>query len=106
MRPNRGRTLAWAALIAFLVLEIVPFYWMIRTAVTPAGDLFTDSTNLVPAHPTMINFRRVLGLVDAGTARAAGGSGARIDFLRYTMNSAVYALSIAVVQTFCCAMAG
>jgi multiple sugar transport system permease protein len=106
MRLNLGRTGARAALIIFLILTIVPFYWMVRTALTPAGDLYTDSTGLLPAHPTMINFWRVLGLVDAGTARRAGGSGAQIDFLRYTMNSALYAGLIAGVQTFCCAMAG
>jgi multiple sugar transport system permease protein len=106
MKLTPGRALAWTALIVFLVVEIVPFYWMIRTAITPAADLYTDSTNVLPAHPTMINFWRVLGLVDVNTARKAGGSGAQIDFLRYTMNSAIYSLTIAIVQTFCCAMAG
>jgi len=105
-RLTPGRVLAWTALIAFLVLTILPFYWMIRTAVTPAADLYTDSTALVPAHPTMINFWRILGLVDSDTARAAGGSGAKINFLRYTLNSAIYCVLIASVQTFCCAMAG
>jgi multiple sugar transport system permease protein len=106
MRLNLGRIGAWTALIVFLILTILPFYWMIRTAVTPAADLYTDSTGVLPAHPTMINFWRVLGLVDADAARKAGGSGAQINFLRYTMNSGIYALSIAAVQTFCCAMAG
>jgi multiple sugar transport system permease protein len=106
MRLNFGRISAWTVLIVFLVLTILPFYWMVRTAITPAGDIFTDSTSLLPAHPTMINFWRILGLVDADTARKAGGSGAHINFLRYTMNSAIYALAIAGVQTFCCAMAG
>ena len=106
MRANPGRVLAWSVLIVFLVLTIFPFFWMIRTAITPASDLFTDSTNLLPRHPTMINFWRILGLVDVPTARAAGGSGAKINFLRYTMNSGIYALVIATVQTFCCALAG
>ncbi|WP_345155019.1 hypothetical protein [Nonomuraea rubra] len=57
------------------MLTVFPFYWMVRTALTPAGDLYTDSTALWPDHPTLINFARVLGLVDAETARAAGGSG-------------------------------
>ena len=106
MRLNPGRLFAWAVLIAFLLLTIFPFYWMVRTAITPAGDIFTDSTSLVPHHPTMINFWRILGLVDAQTAREAGGSGAKINFLRYTLNSGIYSLVIAGVQTFCCAMAG
>lgn len=106
MRLNPGRLLGWTVLAVFLLATIFPFYWMVRTAITPAGDLFTDSTSLLPDHPTMINFWRILGLVDAETAREAGGSGAKINFLRYTLNSGIYSLVIAGVQTFCCAMAG
>ncbi|MFI5728812.1 carbohydrate ABC transporter permease [Kribbella sp. NPDC051587] len=101
-----GRVVAWITLITALVLTIFPFYWMVRTALTPAADLYAGSTGLWPDHATLINFRRVLGLVDAAEARAAGGSGARINFLRYTVNSLIYSGSIAIVQTFCCAMAG
>ncbi|WP_426512917.1 carbohydrate ABC transporter permease [Dactylosporangium sp. McL0621] len=105
-RYTPGRILAWFALIAFLVLTIAPFYWMVRTALTPAGDIYSESGALFPSHPTMINFWRILGLVDAQTARDAGGSGAQINFLRYTLNSIIYCALIAGVQTFCCAMAG
>jgi multiple sugar transport system permease protein len=101
-----GRGVTWFALIAAVVLTLFPFYWMIRTALTPAADLYRDSTALWPQNPTLINFWRVLGLVDAEQARAAGGSGAQIDFLLYTTNSLIYSGLIAVVQTFCCAMAG
>nr|WP_062330605.1 carbohydrate ABC transporter permease [Herbidospora sakaeratensis] len=97
---------SWLALVAALVVTVFPFYWMIRTALTPAADLFRDSTALWPSNPTLINFTRVLGLVSSEEARAAGGSGAEIDFLLYTTNSLVYSGLIAVVQTFCCAMAG
>ncbi|WP_344980608.1 carbohydrate ABC transporter permease [Streptosporangium fragile] len=101
-----GRGAAWFALIAAVALTIFPFYWMVRTALTPAADLYRDSTALWPQNPTLINFTRVLGLVDPEQARAAGGSGAQINFLLYTMNSLIYSGLIAVVQTFCCAMAG
>lgn len=101
-----GRTAAWVVLIAALVLTLFPFWWMVRTAITPAGDLFTDNAALLPQHPTMINFWRVLGLTTVAQARAAGGSGARIDFPIYVLHSLIYAGLIAVVQTFCCAMAG
>jgi multiple sugar transport system permease protein len=101
-----GRRAAWLVLGAAVVLTVFPFYWMVRTALTPAGDLFRDAASLWPDHPTLINFRRVLGLVGPEEARAAGGSGARIDFLAYTLNSIVYSGLIAVAQTFCCAMAG
>jgi multiple sugar transport system permease protein len=101
-----GRRVTWFALIAAVVLTIFPFYWMVRTALTPAADLYSDSTALWPQNPTLINFTRVLGLVDAEHARAAGGSGAQINFLQYTINSLIYSGLIAAVQTFCCAMAG
>ncbi|MEV4175271.1 carbohydrate ABC transporter permease [Nonomuraea sp. NPDC049709] len=101
-----GRRAAWLALVVTVVLTVFPFYWMVRTALTPAGDLYTNSTALWPDNPTLINFARVLGLVDAETARAAGGSGAQLNFLLYTMNSIIYSGLIAAVQTFCCAMAG
>ncbi|TKK89245.1 carbohydrate ABC transporter permease [Herbidospora galbida] len=97
---------SWLALVAALVVTVFPFYWMIRTALTPAADLFRDSTALWPSNPTLINFTRVLGLVSSEEARAAGGSGAEIDFLLYTANSLVYSGLIAIVQTLCCAMAG
>ncbi len=59
---NAGRVFAWVVMIAFLVVTIFPFWWMIRTALTPAADLYTDNAGLLPHDPTFINFTRVLGL--------------------------------------------
>ena len=104
IRP--GRLVAWLALGLAVLITLFPFYWMVRTALTPAADLYIDNAALVPHHPTLINFLRVLGLTSQERARAAGGSGAHINFLRYLLNSVVYCGLIATVQTFCCAMAG
>jgi multiple sugar transport system permease protein len=93
-------------LTVVVVVTVFPFYWMLRTALTPSADLFTDANSLWPHHPTLINFARVLGLTTAAQARAAGGSGAQINFLLYTVNSIIYSGSIAIAQTFFCAMAG
>ncbi len=101
-----GRRVAWLALGLAVLITVFPFYWMVRTALTPSADLFTDAGSMWPHHPTLINFARVMGLVDPARARAAGGSGAQINFLRYTLNSIVYSGLIAAGQTFCCAMAG
>jgi multiple sugar transport system permease protein len=89
-----------------VLVTVFPFYWMVRTALTPSADLFTDAGSLWPHHPTLINFARVVGLVGPERARAAGGSGAQINFLWYTLNSIIYSGLIAGAQTFCCAMAG
>jgi multiple sugar transport system permease protein len=88
------------------VVTVFPFYWMLRTALTPSADLFSDAGSLWPHHPTLINFRRVLGMTSAERTRAAGGSGAQINFLLYTLNSIIYSGVIAIAQTFFCAMAG
>jgi multiple sugar transport system permease protein len=101
-----GRTLAWIAMAVIVVATVFPFWWMVRTAITPAGDLYTDNAGLLPHHPTLINFSRVLGFTSEAEARAAGGSGAQFHFLRYLLNSAIYCGLIAGVQTLFCAMAG
>lgn len=101
-----GRVLAWTVLAIFLVATVFPFWWMIRTALTPAADIYTDNASLLPHNPTFINFARVLGLTTEAEARAAGGSGAQLDFGRYLLNSVIYCGLIAVVQTMLCAMAG
>ncbi|GFJ83404.1 hypothetical protein Phou_075840 [Phytohabitans houttuyneae] len=101
-----GRLLAWAVLVAVIVVTIFPFWWMVRTALTPAADLYTDNAGLLPRDPTLVNFARVLGLTTEAEARAAGGSGAHINFARYLLNSIVYCGLIASFQTLFCAMAG
>jgi multiple sugar transport system permease protein len=101
-----GRVVGWIALIVFIVVTVFPFWWMIRTALTPAADLYTDNAGLLPRNPTLINFARVLGLTTEAQARAAGGSGAHISFGGYLLNSVVYCGLIAAFQTLFCAMAG
>ncbi|GAA5198520.1 carbohydrate ABC transporter permease [Rugosimonospora acidiphila] len=101
-----GRGVAWVLLVVAVVVTAFPFYWMVRTSLTPSADLFSDAGSLWPHHPTLINFARVLGLTSAQRDRAAGGSGAHINFLWYTLNSIIYSGVIAIAQTFFCAMAG
>jgi multiple sugar transport system permease protein len=101
-----GRALAWVIMAAIVVGTVFPFWWMIRTALTPAADIYTDNAGLLPGDPTLINFARVLGLTSEAEARAAGGSGAHIDFARYILNSTIYCGLIAALQTLFCAMAG
>jgi multiple sugar transport system permease protein len=110
MKDNRtlrpGRVLAWLVMAVIVVVTVFPFWWMVRTALTPAADLYTDNAGLLPRDPTLINFARILGLTTEAEARAAGGSGAKVDFGRYLVNSIVYCVLIAGFQTMFCAMAG
>ena len=104
-RVTPGKAIAWIVVALLVLVSVFPFYWMVRTAFTPAAELIGDSDQLVPSNPTWINFARVLGLTTMEEAVAAGGTGATLDFLRYTANTLFYAGSIAVVQTLACAMA-
>ncbi|GIF73862.1 carbohydrate ABC transporter permease [Asanoa siamensis] len=105
-RFSPGRVLGWTVLTVVVVGSVFPFWWMVRTAITPAADMYTDSSALLPDNPTLVNFARVLGLTSEAEARAAGGSGAHVDFARYLVNSVVYCALIAGFQTLFCAMAG
>ena len=50
LRP--GRVCAWVMLIVALAVTAFPFYWMVRTALTPAAELVADSGRFWPSHPT------------------------------------------------------
>ncbi|GAA1036038.1 carbohydrate ABC transporter permease [Virgisporangium ochraceum] len=109
MRRRRwtvGRVASLAVLVAFIAVTIFPFLWMVRTAFTPSADLFTDTLSPVPKRPTLANFERVLGLSTVEEAQAAGGSGARMNFLLYLRNSVIYTAVTVAGQVFSCAMAG
>lgn len=106
-RPfSLGRLVGWIILISALVLTLFPFYWMLKTALTPAADVVTGSGHLFPEHPTLINFARTLGFLTPAQDQAAGGSGASINFLLYLWNSIVYCGLIGLFQTLFCSMAG
>jgi multiple sugar transport system permease protein len=96
--PSVGRMLAWAALILALLVVLMPFYWMIRTALSANRELYANPTDLAPAGFTMVNFARVLGLVDSATSIAAGGSGQSINFFLYLRNSVIVTALIVAGQ--------
>jgi multiple sugar transport system permease protein len=104
-RWNLGRVLCWVAVVAFAVLTAFPFFWMVRAALTPSADIFTDTLSLVPQRPTLANFERVLGLTTVEEAQAAGGSGARLNFLLYLRNSIIYTVLTVGAQVVCSVMA-
>ena len=108
-RPRKafpwGKIVAWFFLGLLLFVTIFPFYWMIRTALTHPKALFLDTASLLPVQATLINFQRVVGLVDMQTAVALGGSGQSINFLRSMLNSIIVSAIVVIGQTTFCAMA-
>lgn len=108
-RPRRrisgGRILAWVALIAFLILTLFPFYWMLRTALSTSRSLPSDPSSLLPVDFTFGAFKRVLGLATPEEAMAEGGSGASVNFWLYLRNSMIYSTVVTVGQVLFSSMA-
>lgn len=100
-----GRLLAWAILIAMLVVTLMPVWVVVKTALMPPVELFAHSTDLLPVEPTLANFKRVLGLLSTEESLALGGSGAEINFLRALGNSMLFTAIVVVMQITCAAMA-
>ncbi|HEX8866628.1 MAG TPA: carbohydrate ABC transporter permease [Lentzea sp.] len=86
-----GRGVAWAYIIAVLLVTIFPFYWILRTALSNNFAMSTDPSSLLPVHFTWGPFKRALGLATPAEAAAENGSGAKIDLALALWNSIVYA---------------
>jgi len=67
---------------AIFVYALFPFYWVIRSAFTPEGDLFITPIHWIPQHPTLQNFRYVLETS---------------DFKKALINSTIVAASVTVI---------
>ncbi|HAJ36176.1 MAG TPA: sugar ABC transporter permease [Chloroflexi bacterium] len=108
-RPKQGfpwgKTFAWLAMALLLFVTLFPFWWMIRTALTAPKAVFLETSSLLPVQATLINFQRVLGLVDPATAIALGGSGQSINFARAIINSVIVSVLVVAGQTTFSAMA-
>jgi multiple sugar transport system permease protein len=100
-----GRLIAWILLAILLVITLMPIWMAIKTALTQSGDLFVQSSDLLPRSATLVNFKRVLGLMSVDESLSAGGSGADIDFLKALGNSVMFTSIIVVMQISCSAMA-
>src|SRR5262245_25731736 len=100
-----GRILAWVALVLAILMVLIPFYWMIRTAFSTNRELYANPTQILPVGFTWMNFARVLGLVDPATAMQYGGSGQTLNFFLFLRNSAIVTVLIVVGQLFFCALA-
>jgi multiple sugar transport system permease protein len=104
-RVSPGRVVAWAVMIALVLVTLFPFYWMLRTALSSNSALYSGADSLLPVGFGFGGFERVFGLQTTEEAIAQGGSGASIDFWLYLRNSVVVATAITACQVFFSAMA-
>lgn len=103
--PSVGRMLAWVALILAIAVILVPFWWVIRTALSTNRALYTNPRSVLPVDFTWLNFGRVLGQVDPATSQQLGGSGQTLRFWLYLRNSLIVTVLVVVGQLFFSALA-
>jgi len=105
-RPfNWRRAGAWVLVAIAVAVSVLPFYWVLRTALSTNGALASNATNLLPADFSLGAFQRVFGLQSPEEAVAQGGSGAQIDFWSYLRNSVLFASITTIGAVFFSAMA-
>lgn len=102
---NWGKLVAWLILILLILITLLPIWIVIKTSLSSQRALFSTAGSLLPADPTLFNFRRALGLVSLDEMVASGGSGQTLNFPLYLRNSFVFTGLIVICQIFFSAMA-
>src|SRR5690242_13514494 len=102
---NVGRALAWAFMIAVMLISLFPFYWMLRTALSSNNALYAGTDSLLPVQASAGGFERVFGLQTGQEAIDAGGAGQPIQFWHYLLNSVIVSTLVTAGQVFFSAMA-
>ena len=75
-----GKALAWAVMILIMLFTFLPFYWVLRTALSSNAGITTHPTSLLPVDINLRGFARVFGMQSTEEALANGGSGATLNF--------------------------
>jgi len=104
-RLTVGKALAWAAMILIMLFTLLPFYWVLRTALSSNAGITAHPTSLLPVDINLRGFARVFGMQSTEEALADGGSGAAINFWLYLRNSVIISTLVTVGQVFFSAMA-
>ena len=78
-RAGAGRAAAlYAGGLSLLLVGAFPLFWMVSTSLKPSGEIFATPPRLIPAHPTLENFQRLL---------------ADTNFLTFFRNSVIISLT-------------
>ncbi|MEV2212242.1 carbohydrate ABC transporter permease [Streptomyces sp. NPDC050997] len=104
-RPSFGRIMAWVVMASIVLITLLPFYWILRTALSTNTALAAHPGDPLPVDLTTGGFERALGLQSTEEAIAQGGAGGGLKFWRYLINSVFVSTLITVCQIFFSAMA-
>lgn len=62
-RKVAGTVVFYVGVALFLLVTLLPIYWIVLSAFTPITELFTTPLNYFPAHPSLVNFETVAQIV-------------------------------------------
>jgi multiple sugar transport system permease protein len=103
-KRNRCRLPFIAITAIALLVTLFPVLWVLRMSFTPNKLVLSNAGSLLPTRLTQTNYLRVFGLVDSATAVKLGGSGQRINFFRFLVNSFLVSSIVTVSQLLFSAM--
>jgi ABC-type glycerol-3-phosphate transport system permease component len=63
VRKTAGTVVFYVGVALFLLVTLLPIYWIVLSAFTPITELFTTPLNYFPAHPSLVNFETVAQIV-------------------------------------------
>ncbi|MFF3906248.1 carbohydrate ABC transporter permease [Streptomyces sp. NPDC001848] len=104
-RFSAGRIAAWAVMGVIVLVTLLPFYWILRTALSTNASLAAHPGDPLPTGLTTGGFARALGMQSTKEAIAQGGAGGGLKFWRYLLNSVIVSTLITVCQVFFSSMA-
>ncbi|MET8979348.1 carbohydrate ABC transporter permease [Streptomyces sp. NPDC004539] len=104
-RISPGRAAAWLVMAGVVLITLLPFYWILRTALSTNAGLAAHPTDPLPVDLTGSGFARALGLQSTKEAIAQGGAGGGLEFWRYLLNSVIVSTLVTVCQIFFSSMA-
>lgn len=90
---------------AIVLITLLPFFWILRTALSSNSGITADPSSPLPVDPTDGGFARALGLQSTKEAVAQGGAGGGLEFWRYLLNSVVVSTLVTGCQILFSAMA-
>jgi multiple sugar transport system permease protein len=90
-KERRIVVLAYVVATIFAALAVLPFVWVLMTALKPNPEINAWPPQFLPKAPTLEHFQRILG---------------EENFLRYVLNSLIIALSSMTAILFTSSLAG
>lgn len=85
-RRQRRMRISQAATVVLLLIVLFPYIWLLSSSFKPAGEIFAVPPHLLPIHPTLDNFVKIIS---------------RNDIQRFFLNSAfITAVTVAANLLF------